>query len=191
MADARLRDVAERAGVSLTTASIVTRRQPGSRLSAETRERVLRAAAEIGYQPRARTEASPVVGLVVDEGFLDVGEGALLSAMRHSWAKGCILVLLPRDAVAHDDDRGAERAGLSPTLSGVIRVRTYVRGPALERTVVLGARRADRVSEHVVADCDRGDLGERFAAVFAAALNDILGRGAQDMVPANAVVSVG
>lgn len=46
-----LADVAERAGLSLTAASLVLNRQPGSRLSAEAHQRVLAAAEELGYRP--------------------------------------------------------------------------------------------------------------------------------------------
>ena len=44
-----MRDVAARAGVSQTLVSLVLRNAPGA--SAQTRERVLRAAAELGYRP--------------------------------------------------------------------------------------------------------------------------------------------
>ena len=48
---ATTRDVAKRAGVSQPTVSLVLSRNPKARVSAETRERVLRAAEELGYRP--------------------------------------------------------------------------------------------------------------------------------------------
>ncbi len=63
------RDVARRAGVSQSTVSYVMNDAPGQTISAATRERVLRAAAELGYTPspaaralrRGRTEMVLVV----------------------------------------------------------------------------------------------------------------------------------
>jgi DNA-binding LacI/PurR family transcriptional regulator len=49
-----MRDVAARVGVSQTLVSLVLRNAPGA--SAETRERVLRAAAELGYRPDAAAQ---------------------------------------------------------------------------------------------------------------------------------------
>lgn len=46
-----LADVAERAGLSVTAASLVLNRQPGTRLSDEAHQRVFAAAAELGYRP--------------------------------------------------------------------------------------------------------------------------------------------
>ncbi len=47
------RDVAERAGVSRTTVSLVLNRVKGARISEETRQRVLKAARELNYYPNA------------------------------------------------------------------------------------------------------------------------------------------
>lgn len=44
-------DVAERAGVSRTTVSFVLNNSPGKMISEETRQRVLKAAEELGYEP--------------------------------------------------------------------------------------------------------------------------------------------
>jgi LacI family transcriptional regulator len=66
-----LRDVAARSGVSFQTASKVLNGQPGV-VAAETRERILRAAAELGYVPNAMARglagrASVTIGVVADE----------------------------------------------------------------------------------------------------------------------------
>ena len=66
----RLRDVAERAGVSPTTASFVLGGRD-MRISEETRQRVLRTARELDYRPNLtarslRTQESRTIGLVAD-----------------------------------------------------------------------------------------------------------------------------
>ncbi len=66
----RLKDVAERAGVSSTTASFVLTGRD-MRIAEETRQRVLRTARELDYRPNLtarslRTRVSSTIGLVVD-----------------------------------------------------------------------------------------------------------------------------
>jgi LacI family transcriptional regulator len=88
----RLRDVAERAGVSQTTVSLVLNERPGSGISVETRDRVLRVAREMGYRPNLtarslRTQVTRTVGLISDQIVTDSygGElvrGSLVAALR-------------------------------------------------------------------------------------------------------------
>lgn len=68
----RLKDVAERAGVSVSIASRALTDDAQARMSAETRARILAAAAELGYQPDHRARAlrlsrSGAIALVVPE----------------------------------------------------------------------------------------------------------------------------
>jgi LacI family transcriptional regulator len=68
---ARLQDVAERAGVSKTTASFVMTGRRDMRISADAEERVLRAARELNYRPSLlarslRTNLSQTIGFVSD-----------------------------------------------------------------------------------------------------------------------------
>ncbi|MFJ6699382.1 LacI family DNA-binding transcriptional regulator [Streptomyces sp. NPDC091272] len=70
MVGTRLKDVAERAGVSIKTASNVVRGQ--GRVGDHTRERVLRAVAELGYQPNTsarhlRTGRSGIIAFAVPD----------------------------------------------------------------------------------------------------------------------------
>ncbi|GLS23361.1 LacI family transcriptional regulator [Labrys miyagiensis] len=65
-------DVAERAGVSRATVSMVLNRSPGVSISQETRERVLLAAAALGYRPNSAARMlvrgdTETIGLVVTE----------------------------------------------------------------------------------------------------------------------------
>jgi DNA-binding LacI/PurR family transcriptional regulator len=74
------RDVAQKAGVSQSTVSYVMNDAPGQTISAATRERVLQAAAELGYTPSATARAlrrgtSEVVLVVIPDG--QIGQVAL------------------------------------------------------------------------------------------------------------------
>ena len=53
----RLKDVAERAGVAVNTASTILNRRPNSWASKETEERVFNAAKELGYRPSKTARA--------------------------------------------------------------------------------------------------------------------------------------
>jgi len=68
---ATLADVAERAGVSKTAASLILNDRPGSRISADAVERIRRAAAELDYRPNPaarslRVGKTRTVGFVSD-----------------------------------------------------------------------------------------------------------------------------
>ena len=97
-------EVAERAGVSRTTVSFVLNEVEGAQISEETRQRVLRAAHELGYVPdaAARTLASGrtrILGLIIRFSFPDEsrdlrkrsknesqpGPRARLAPMRTEW----------------------------------------------------------------------------------------------------------
>ena len=91
---ARLRDVAQRAGVSQTTVSLVINDRPGSGISVETRDRVLRIAREMGYRPNLtalslRTQVTRTIGLISDQIVTDDYGGALV--------RGSLVAALRRD----------------------------------------------------------------------------------------------
>lgn len=67
-----MKDVAARAGVSQSTVSFVLNGMVDMRIGAETRQRVLNAAAELGYRPRSagrppKALVQRVIGLMLDE----------------------------------------------------------------------------------------------------------------------------
>lgn len=74
----KMKDVAERAGVSVMTVSLVLRDSPASaRISPETRRRVQEAAREFNYMPNARARAlrsgfTNILGLYAGYGFVNV-----------------------------------------------------------------------------------------------------------------------
>ena len=87
-----LYDVAHRAGVSLATASRALNGSPGRTVGPALRERVERAASELGYTPNAFAQAmvrrrTDLAGLVVhdvaDPYFSSVAAGAMREAERH------------------------------------------------------------------------------------------------------------
>ncbi|HEY6058895.1 MAG TPA: LacI family DNA-binding transcriptional regulator, partial [Candidatus Limnocylindrales bacterium] len=78
-------DVAHRAGVSRTTVSFVLNERPGAQISEATRERVLAAAAELGYHAHASASSlaagsSQTLGLVLRQSPEHVAVDALLPA---------------------------------------------------------------------------------------------------------------
>jgi LacI family transcriptional regulator len=66
-----LTDVAQRAGLSVTAASLVLNRQPGTRLSEDAHQRVFAAAEELGYRPNIaarslRTQKTAALAFISD-----------------------------------------------------------------------------------------------------------------------------
>ena len=88
-------DVAARAGVSQPTVSLVLSRNPTARVAADTRERVINAAKELGYQPNVVARSlvrrrSYAIGLVVpdlaNQFFAHVVSGAQRVAVEEGYA---------------------------------------------------------------------------------------------------------
>ena len=92
------RDVAERAGVSRTTVSLVLNNVQGVQISEETRERVLETAQQLGYVPNAAAQAlasrrAQIIGLILtrnphhisSDAFLNqILDGLITAAHEHS-----------------------------------------------------------------------------------------------------------
>jgi len=87
-------DVANVARVSQTTVSLVLNRADGARLSAETRDRVIRAAAKLGYRPGRRVSASTpqraqAIAFICDEISTDPWTAIAFDGVREkAWERG-------------------------------------------------------------------------------------------------------
>ena len=107
----RLADVARRAGVSLATASRVLGATSDRVVAPDLRERVQRAAAELGYVPNAHARAmasgrSNVVGLIVQDISDPYFSAIAAGVMREARAAGLLVALAdtqrdPEDEVAY------------------------------------------------------------------------------------------
>ena len=102
-ADARrptMIDVANEARVSQTTVSLVLNHADGARLSQETRERVIKAAARLGYQPGRRVSppaaaSAASIGFVCDEISTDPWTAIGLDGVREkAWEHGLTVTVM-------------------------------------------------------------------------------------------------
>jgi LacI family transcriptional regulator len=131
-----LRDVAARSGVSFQTASKVLNGRSGV-VSAKTRERILQAAAELGYVPNAMArglvrQASVTVGVVADD-FSDLAVSQFVVAAQRAAASRGHAALI--SSVHANIDAGlAVRKLLEYRVDGIL-----VAAPTLEEDPGLGA----------------------------------------------------
>ena len=131
-----LRDVAARSGVSFQTASKVLNGRSGV-VSASTRERILQAAAELGYVPNAMArglvrQASVTVGVVADD-FSDLAVSQfVLAAQRAAASRGHAALISSVHATI--DAELAVRKLLEYRVDGIL-----VAAPSLEDDPGLGA----------------------------------------------------
>jgi LacI family transcriptional regulator len=132
-----LRDVAARSGVSFQTASKVLNGGREGVVSPNTRERILRAAAELGYVPNAMArglvrQASVTVGVVADD-FSDLAVSQfVLAAQRAAASRGHAALISSVHAAI---DAGlAVRKLLEYRVDGIL-----VAAPSLEDDPALGA----------------------------------------------------
>src|SRR5271168_5511014 len=93
-------DVANEARVSQTTVSLVLNHADGARLSAETRERVMKAAARLGYQTVRRGGApgsagAASIGFICDEISTDPWTAIGLDGVREkAWERGLTVTVM-------------------------------------------------------------------------------------------------
>jgi LacI family transcriptional regulator len=149
-------DVAAQAGVSQTTVSLVLNDALGARLASQTRERVIVAAAELGYRLVKRGAARPTaagataIGFVIDEISTDPWCAIALDGARDkAWEYGLTI-----KAAVTRGDRELEHAVLAQMASqpllgliyGTIQTRQIAPSPELLRfpTVLLNCHVSDR-----------------------------------------------
>jgi LacI family transcriptional regulator len=106
-----IKDVAERAGVSVTTVSHVLNAVPGKRISDETRSRVRRAADELSYRPNSvarslRLQRSQILAMVSDQIATTPHAGLIILGAQEAASKHGWLLML----VNSGGDRETERA---------------------------------------------------------------------------------
>ena len=92
-------DVANEARVSQTTVSLVLNHADGARLSAETRERVMKAAARLGYQLVRRgasgSATAASIGFICDEISTDPWTAIALDGVREkAWERGLTVMVM-------------------------------------------------------------------------------------------------
>jgi LacI family transcriptional regulator len=166
MARPRIKDVAERAGVSVTTVSHVLNSHPGARVAAETAERVRRAAADTGYAPNSlarglRTRRSHTVGFLSDTiATTPFAVSMVAAAQEAAWRRGFLLFLVNTGG-DEEMERAAVRALRQHQVAGVVYASMYHRvvpvpdglGP---HTVLLDCRPAGGGYRAVVPDDRQG-----------------------------------
>jgi LacI family transcriptional regulator len=140
------RDVARLAGVSHTAVSFVFNDRAAGNLSAETQERIRRAAAQLGYRPNAvarglRRRRTAVLGLVTDEIASSPFAGRLLrGAMETAWDREHIVVTVDSGGDA-DKEAAAVAELLDRRVDGIIYAAMSLRSVR----VPAGLRRAPAV----------------------------------------------
>lgn len=141
---AKLSDVAARAGVSVSAVSRVLSGDPAARLSAATRERVRKAAAEVGYRPNfagraLRLARTDVIALVVPDVtnalFTELTRGVEDEAV----ARGCVMLLARSEAMQPGGAMFDRLAGEGRVDGIVLQPRDGADPEELVRTVGKGA----------------------------------------------------
>src|SRR4051812_18629338 len=158
-----IRDVAENAGVSPSTVSVVLNDVNGARVAEETRRRVTESARRLGYaaDPTARalrTQRTQTIGFVSDAIATTPYAGRIvLGAQDAAWRKGMLMLLLNTGGDA-EHEREAIRALVHRRVDGILyatwfhRVVEPPRVPAGVPLVLLDARPSAPTVSYVVPD---------------------------------------
>lgn len=129
-------DVAKVAGVSQSTVSMVLNNMSGARLAAATRERVLAAAADLGYALPRRETAAPVagnvrrnvIGYLVDE--ISTSPHPVVSvdgARDAAWAHDCVVSVHVTRSNPEQEAMAIESLKAHPALLGVVYSTIFTR----------------------------------------------------------------
>lgn len=125
--------VAQRAGVSATTVSFVLNDAPHARVSPATRERVVAAAAELGYRPNSvakslRTARSRSIGFITDHIAASQYAGDVIrGAHDRAWSAGEMLLVVNSEGRA-DVEAAAVEMLLDRQVDGIIYATRGFRG---------------------------------------------------------------
>ncbi|MGH3297007.1 MAG: LacI family DNA-binding transcriptional regulator [Trebonia sp.] len=160
-----LTDVAERAGLSVTAASLVLNRQPGTRLSEEAHHRVLAAAEELGYRPNIaarslRTQKTATLAFVSDVVATTRFAGGMIRGALDAAREHGHVLLIAETQGDKDVERQAIEAMIDRQVDGFVYAamatrRLTVPVAVLTRTaVLLNATSTDRLVSVLPADED-------------------------------------
>jgi LacI family transcriptional regulator len=160
-----LTDVAERAGLSVTAASLVLNRQPGTRLSAEAHQRVFAAAEELGYRPNIaarslRTRKTATLAFISDVVATTRFAGGMIRGALDAAREHGHVLLIAETQGDPDVERQAIEAMLDRQVDGFVYAAMHTRRltvPAAVLTrpaVLLNATSTDRLVSVVPADED-------------------------------------
>lgn len=128
-----MKDVAQAAGVSVTTVSHVVNDKKGARIGAEARERVLEAVDRLGYRPNALAKTlvkgrSPFIGLVADSIASTPYAGQIVQgAQEEAWRSGHILLVTNTEG-NEDAEQQAISMMLQYNVRGILYSRWYHHG---------------------------------------------------------------
>jgi len=121
-----MRDVAERAGVSVATVSLVINKKKNARIGSEARQRVLEAIAQLGYRPNALAQtlvsgSSRFIGLVADAIATTPFAGQIIhGAQDEAWKHGFVLLVANTEG-----NESAEAEAISMMLEHKVRGILY------------------------------------------------------------------
>jgi LacI family transcriptional regulator len=139
-------DIANEARVSQTTVSLVLNHADGARLSAETRDRVMKAAARLGYQPVRRGGAPAAasassIGFVCDELSTDPWTAIGLDGVREkAWEQGLTVTVIVTRGDADMEAAALAQLAAQPLVGLVyatINTRLVDTPPALPRMPIV------------------------------------------------------
>ncbi len=121
---ARMQDIARHVGVSRAAVSFVLNDRPDARVSEATRERILRAARELGYRPNARAQAlaarrSGLLGLVTEIVTSSFAPGVVRGAQDAAWDAGTFLLIAASEGNPAMEAHAVERL-LQQRVEGLI-----------------------------------------------------------------------
>jgi LacI family transcriptional regulator len=159
----RIRDVADKAGVSVTTVSHVLNEVPGKRISSSTRTRVQRAAADLGYAPSSlarnlRLQRTQMLALVSDEIATTPHAGRIILGAQEAASKHGWLLMLVNTGRDEEFEAREIQALRQRQVDGFLYARMYHQQVALPAglagvpTVLLDARSDDGTVPSVVPD---------------------------------------
>ena len=175
-------DVARRAGVSKTTVTYVLNPLPGVSISAATRECVLRATEELGYQPDFRASAmkrgrSELVGIVVP------GNKARFSPFYSQMISGVLEAAAESDYhflhLAIDREEKMKRCLARNTVDGLVVIQSSSRQEVLYELHHFGL---PMVSINQLHELPFPGITMDYEAAITAAVGDLLDRGARHLL---------